>query len=187
VAGLIQASGGNARFVERMDAFFTLSGRYDVGNEPGFLAPYLYIWAGRPDRTQVQIRKILAKNYHSGPSGIPGNDDSGAMGSWYVFGKLGIYPNAAQDVYLIGGPAYKRASIHLANGRIFTIETEGNVTEMPYIASATWDGKPYTRAWFTHEELMRGGTLHFKMSATPTAWGSTEPPPSLSAIMPQWK
>ena len=187
VAGLIQASGGNARFVERMEAFFTLSGRYDVGNEPGFLAPYLYIWAGRPDRTQVQIRKILAKNYHSGPSGIPGNDDSGAMGSWYVFGKLGIYPNAAQDVYLIGGPAYKRASIHLANGRIFTIETEGNVTEMPYIASATWDGKPYTRAWFTHEELMRGGTLHFKMSATPTAWGSTEPPPSLSAIMPQWK
>ena len=90
VAGLIDASGGKARFVERMDAFFDLPERYDVGNEPGFLAPYLYIWAGRPDRTQIQIRTILAKNYHSGPKGIPGNDDSGAMGSWYVFGMMCI-------------------------------------------------------------------------------------------------
>jgi predicted alpha-1,2-mannosidase len=182
VAALIDASGGNARFVERMDAFFDLPDRYDVGNEPGFLAPYLYIWAGRPDRTQVQIRAILAKNYHSGPKGLPGNDDSGAMSSWYAFGKMGFYPNAAQDVYLIGSPAYNRVSIHLPNGRTFVIETEGNAPDKPYIASATWNGKPYTRAWFTHEELMQGGTLHFKMSATPTHWGADEPPPSLSTM-----
>ena len=180
VAGLIEASGGNARFVERMDAFFDLPGRYDVGNEPGFLAPYLYIWAGRPDRTQFQIRDILAKNYHSGQKGLPGNDDSGAMSSWYAFGKMGFYPVAAQDVYVIGSPAFKRVSIHLSNGRTFAIETENNAPDRPYIASATWNGKPYQRAWFTHEELMQGGTLHLRMSATPTHWGSDEPPPSLS-------
>jgi predicted alpha-1,2-mannosidase len=180
VAGLIGASGGNARFVERMDAFFSLPDRYDVGNEPGFLAPYLYIYAGRPDRTQFQIRDILAKNYHSGPKGLPGNDDSGAMSSWYVFGKMGFYPVAAQDVYLIGSPAFNRVSIHLPNGRTFTIEAEGNGPDKPYIASAAWNGKPYTRSWFTHEELMQGGTLRFKMSATPTQWGAAEPPPSLS-------
>lgn len=181
VSGLIAMSGGNARFVARMDAFFDLPGRYDVGNEPGFLAPYLYIWAGRPDRTQFQIRRILTASYHSGPSGLPGNDDSGAMSSWYVFGKLGFYPNAAQDVYLIGSPAFKRASIHLPNGRTFTVETEGNAPDKPYIASATWSGRPFNRAWFTHEELMQGGILRFVMSTTPTHWADTAPPPSLSS------
>jgi predicted alpha-1,2-mannosidase len=180
VAGLIAASGGKEKFVERMDAFFSLKDRYDVGNEPGFLAPYLYIWAGRPDRTQTQIRAIIAKNYNSSRSGIPGNDDSGAMGSWFAFGKIGFYPNAAQDVYLIGSPAYGKVTFHLANGRSFIVEAEGNAADKPYIASATWDGKPYTRAWFTHEQLMRGGTLHLVMSATPTQWGASDPPPSMS-------
>lgn len=164
-----------------MDAFFALPGRYDVGNEPGFMAPYPYLWAGRPDRTQLQIRTILASSFHSGPKGLPGNDDSGAMSSWYVFGKLGFYPIAAQDLYLIGSPAYRRVSIHLHNGRTFVIEAENNGTGTPYIASATWNGKPFTRAWFTHEELMQGGTLFLRMSATPTRWGTEEPPPSLSS------
>jgi putative alpha-1,2-mannosidase len=72
VAGLIAASGGNEIFVKRMNAFFDLLKRYDVGNEPGFLAPYLYIWAGHPEETQRHIRSILAKSYHSGTKGLPG-------------------------------------------------------------------------------------------------------------------
>lgn len=180
VEGLIRASGGAERFVERMDAFFDLSGRYDVGNEPGFLAPYLYLWAGRPDHTQSRVRSILAQSYHSGPRGLPGNDDSGAMSSWYVFGKLGFYPNAAQDVYLIGSPAFRQATIHLPNGHTFVIETEGNSPSTPYIANATWNGRPYARTWFTHEQLMQGGTLQLTMSSTPAHWGAAEPPPSMT-------
>jgi predicted alpha-1,2-mannosidase len=179
VAGLIEASGGRDRFIERMDAFFKLPGVYDVGNEPGFLAPYLYLWAGRPDRTQSLIREIVTKNYHSGPKGLPGNDDSGAMSSWYAFGKMGFYPVAAQDLYLIGSPAFASATLHLANGRHFTVETVGNSTVNPYIASATWNGQPWQQAWFTHEQLMQGGTLRLTMSANPTAWGADAPPPSM--------
>ena len=184
VAGLIQASSGRARFVERMDAFFELPDRYDVGNEPGFLAPYLYLWAGRPDRTQSRIRAILAASFHSGPKGLPGNDDSGAMSSWYAFGKMGFYPNAAQDVYLIGSPAFRRVTLHLANGRQFIIATEGDPASTPYIARATWNGRPFERTWFTHEELMRGGTLVFTLSATPGDWGAKAPPPSMSDAKP---
>jgi predicted alpha-1,2-mannosidase len=180
VAGLIRASGGNARFVERLDTFFSLPDGYDVGNEPGFLSPYLFVWAGRPDRTQYWIRTILAKSYHSGPTGLPGNDDSGAMSSWYAFGRLGFYPNAAQDEYLIGSPAFQWVQIHLANGKLFTIEALGASPEKPYIQSATWNGKPYERAWFTHEQLMQGGTLRFVMSSKPSSWALSEPPPSIS-------
>jgi predicted alpha-1,2-mannosidase len=180
VAGLIEASGGRDRFVKRMEAFFDLPGRYDVGNEPGFLAPYLYLWAGRPDLTQQRIRSILAQNYHTGAKGLPGNDDSGAMSSWYAFGKMGFYPNAAQDVYIIGSPAYDRVTIHLPNRRDFVVEAEGNAKDKPYVVSATWNGRPYSKTWFTHSELMQGGILHLKMSATPTHWGADEPPPSMS-------
>ncbi len=71
VAGLIAKSGGPETFVRRLDAFFDVPGRYDVGNEPGFLAPYLYIWAGRPDKTDARVRQIIAASYHSGQAAFP--------------------------------------------------------------------------------------------------------------------
>ncbi len=182
VEGLIRACGGAQRFVERMDAFFALPDRFDVSNEPGFLAPYLYLWAGRPDQTQKLIRQILAQDYDSGRKGLPGNDDSGAMSSWYIFGKLGFYPNAAQDVYLIGSPAFRRVTIQFANGKSLDIETEAESLSAPYIASATWNGSPYSRTWFTHEQLLQGGTLRFVMSSKPTNWGAAEPPPSMTHL-----
>ena len=98
-------SGGAQTFVDRLDAFFRVPDRYDVGNEPGFLAPYLYNWAGRPDKTAEHVRAIIAK-LPCGPEGLPGNDDSGAMSSWFAFGQIGIFPNAGQDFYLIGSPAF---------------------------------------------------------------------------------
>jgi predicted alpha-1,2-mannosidase len=178
VARLIERSGGNDMFVKRMDAFFAVPGRYDVTNEPGFLSPYLYIWAGRQDRTADQVRTILANSFHSGPKGLPGNDDSGAMSSWYAFGKMGFYPNAGQDVYLIGSPAFPEMSIHLANGKTFTIEAKNVSTENRYIVHAEWNGRPYSKAWIRNEDIMQGGRLVLTMSAQPSFWATGDPPPS---------
>jgi predicted alpha-1,2-mannosidase len=183
VARLIERSGGNDTFVRRMDAFFAVPGRYDVTNEPGFLSPYLYIWASRQDRTADQIRAILANSFHSGPKGLPGNDDSGAMSSWYAFGKMGFYPNAGQDVYLIGSPAFPEMSIHLANGKTFTIEAKNVTTRNKYVAHAEWNGRPYTKAWFRNEDIMRGGRLVLTMSAQPSLWATGDLPPASSDIL----
>jgi len=180
VAGLIRKSGGNETFVKRLNAFFDVPGRYDVGNEPGFLAPYLYIWAGRQDKTAERIREIIAKNYHTGREGIPGNDDSGAMGSWYAFGVIGIFPNAGQDVYLIGSPAIPQTTLHLINGKTFTIEARNVSSENKYVQSAQWNGKSYNQAWFRHEDILRGGTLVLVMGAKPGTWPDGPVPPSSS-------
>jgi putative alpha-1,2-mannosidase len=167
--------------VQRLDAFFAGKGRYDVGNEPGFLSPYLYIWAGRQDKTSDRVQEIIARSYHTGRSGIPGNDDSGAMSSWYVFGAMGIFPNAGQDVYLIGHPSFPEVVLHLAGGKTFVIEAKNLSPTNSYIIAATLNGQPLDRAWFRHEDLVTGGRLVLTMAAKPGSWPSGDAPPSLSS------
>jgi predicted alpha-1,2-mannosidase len=180
VAGLIQKAGGRETFVQRLDAFFDVPGRYDVGNEPGFLAPYLYIWAGRYDKTAERVREIIDKNFHAGRKGIPGNDDSGAMGSWYAFGVMGIFPNAGQDVYLIGSPSIPETIFHLGNGKTFVIVATNASRENKYVQAAEWNGTSYRKAWFRHEDVLRGGRLVLTMGSKPSAWPNGHPPPSAS-------
>ena len=178
VAGMIEKSGGPETFVRRLDAFFDVPGRYDVGNEPGFLAPYLYIWAGRPDKTDARVRQIIAASYHAGPDGLPGNDDSGAMSSWYAFGQIGIFPNAGQDVYLIGSPAYPQTTLHLAGGKDFVIVARNLSADNIYVTAATLNGQPLDRAWLRHREIAAGGHLILTMASAPSHWAQHNPPPS---------
>ena len=182
--GLIEIVGGKDAFEKRLDLFFALGPRgryrYDVGNEPGFLTPYLYNWIGEQSSTAKTIRGILTASYHTGPAGLPGNDDSGAMGSFLVFNQLGFFPVAAQNVYLIGSPTFPRSTITLGNGKTFSIVADNTSPTNVYIAKAMWNGKPYERSWFTHDQLMAGGELKLTMTATPTHWDVGAPPPSMS-------
>ncbi len=184
VRSLIQIAGGASGFKKRLDLFFApgaaLRYRYDVGNEPGFLAPYLYNWIGDQSSTAKTIRAILTASYHTGPDGLPGNDDSGAMGSFLVFNQLGFFPVAAQSFYLIGSPTFPRSSINLENGKTFSIVAENCSPTYVYIAKAMWNGKPYKRSWFTHDQLMAGGELRLTMTDKPTQWDTGTAPPSMS-------
>jgi len=184
IRGLIQIAGGASDFKKRLDLFFAPGDaqryRYDVGNEPGFLAPYLYNWIGEQSSTAKTIRAILPASYHTGPDGLPGNDDSGAMGSFLVFNQMGFFPVAAQNFYLIGSPIFPRSSINLGNGKTFSIVAEHCSPKNVYIARATWNGRPYERSWFTHDQLMAGGELRLTMTDKPAHWDTGPPPPSMS-------
>lgn len=184
VRGLVQTAGGPSAFKKRLDLFFVADVpgryRYDVGNEPGFLSPYLYNWIGDQSSTAKTIRAILPASYHTGLGGLPGNDDSGAMGSFLVFNQLGFFPVAAQDFYLIGSPTFPRSSILLANGKTFSVVAENSSPKNVYIAKATWNGRPYIRSWFTHDQLMAGGELKLTMTDKPTHWDTGSAPPSMS-------
>lgn len=178
VAGLIELCGGRDKFVQRLDASFDVPERYDVGNEPGFLSPYLYIWAGRQDRTAERIRSIVSANFHFGKEGMAFNDDSGAMSSWYAFAQIGIFPNAGQDVYLIGSPSIPQTTIHLGRGKDFVIVARDVSEKNKYVVAATLNGKPLNRAWFRHAEIANGARLELTMAAKPARWATGEEPPS---------
>lgn len=179
VKTLIGKCGGNERFVARLDTFFNKK-YYNIWNEPGFLTPCLYNYAGRQDKTAYMVDKIIKQNYNTSRKGVPGNDDSGSMASWYAFHAMGFFPNAGQDVYLISKPTFEKTTINLENGKQFTIIAKKLTDKNIYIQSATLNGKPYAKNWFTHKEILNGGVFEFEMGSKPTSWGSKDLPPSMN-------
>lgn len=183
---IIELSGGDKAFVERLDHTF-LRRHFDITNEPGFLVPVMYNWAGRPDKTADVVSLYLEKAFTDTRAGIPGNDDSGAMSSWFIFQTLGFYPNAGQEIYLISTPSIPDASIHLGNGKIFRIVAKNLDHEglNRYVQSATLNGVELKTSWFRHSQIKDGGTLVLTMGSAPSKWGTTDPPPSMSdAVSP---
>jgi predicted alpha-1,2-mannosidase len=178
---LIEIAGGNEAFIRRLDWTF-LRGHFDVTNEPGFLLPVLYNYAGRPDKTEDIVHLILEKAFTDSRGGIPGNDDSGAMSSWLIFSTLGIFPIAGQDVYLISTPSIPDASLDLGNGkklRIIAKNLDGNGLNR-YVQSATLNGVDLPTSWFRHTQIKDGATLVLTLGSAPSAWGKIPPPPSMS-------
>jgi predicted alpha-1,2-mannosidase len=178
---LIEMAGGDEAFVHRLDWTF-LRRHFDVTNEPGFLLPVLYNYAGRPDKTADIVHLTLEKSFMDNRAGIPGNDDSGAMSSWLIFSTLGLFPVAGQDVYLVSTPSIPDASLTLGNGKklhIIAKNLDGQGLNR-YVQSATLNGVDLPNAWFRHAQIKDGATLILTMGSTPSGWGRAVPPPSMS-------
>jgi len=177
VPGLIKKFGGDQAFVRFLDRLFARN-RYDPSNEPDLLAPYLYLHAGRPDRTADQTRRLLADSYHASPDGLPGNDDAGAMSAWYLWTALGLFPNPGQDWYYLTSPLFERAVLRLADDRTLTISAPGASDTNRYVQSVQFGGTPVSGPWIRHADLVRGGELTFRLGRTPSGWGVGNRPPS---------
>ena len=54
-------------------------------------------------------------------------------------------------------------AIELGAGKRLVFEARRQSPANPYIQSATWNGKPYTKAWFRHADITGGGTFVFEM------------------------
>ncbi len=176
VPELIAKCGGSEAFVKRLE--FACSNRLvEQWNEPAFLTLRLFTWAGRPDLTSQWVRKTMSQ--WGLKRGYPGNEDSGAMSSWYVFSALGFFPVAGQDLYIVNGALFPQARIDLGDGRKLTITATNAGPQYPYVQSATLNGVSLDRAWFHHAEIASGGTLAFTMGATPSDWGKAKPPPPM--------
>ncbi|MCS7004987.1 MAG: GH92 family glycosyl hydrolase [Cytophagales bacterium] len=174
---LVQKHGGNQKFVNFLDKIFDEE-HYEIGNEPGFLTAYLYNYALRPDKTAERVRQLLQK-FYLGRSGLPGDDDSGAISSWFSWSAIGLIPVAGQSLYLIGSPLFFKTIIQLENDKTFTIIANNVSHERKYIKSVKLNNKSYQYSWLTHEQILKGGVLEIEMSDIPDSeWGKTVPPPS---------
>ena len=78
--------------VEEMAAGYALNRFEGLNNEPDMEAPWAYHYAGRPDRTAEVVHAAVQNQFGIGRGGLPGNDDSGGLSSWYVWASLGPVP-----------------------------------------------------------------------------------------------
>jgi len=182
-ASLIQLMGGKKKFTHYLDTLFTMHlpdkffaeteditrdgiiGGYVHGNEPSHHIAYLYNWTDEPWKTQQTVRMILKNQYHTGADGLGGNDDTGQMSAWYIFSTIGFYPVApGSDVYQIGSPAVNAATMHLENGKTFSIVAKNQSDKNVYVQKIELNGKPLNRLYISHSEIMNGGKLVFYMT-----------------------
>jgi predicted alpha-1,2-mannosidase len=163
------------------------------GNQPNMQAAWLFNYSGKPWLTQNYTREIMDRYYGSTAyHGWLGDEDEGQMGAWFVMSAMGLFETeggtSAKPFYEIGSPLFEKATINLDptyySGKTFTIEAHNVSAKNRYIQSAILDGKPWTKTWFYHSDLVDGGSLVLEMGPEPNkAWGSKpeDAPPSMSA------
>ncbi|WP_051614641.1 GH92 family glycosyl hydrolase [Phyllobacterium sp. UNC302MFCol5.2] len=154
-----------------------------MGNQPGFLVPWLYNWTSQPYKTQALVRRVLDELFAASPSGLPGSDDEGAMSSLYIWGALGLYPEIpAVPGFAINSPIFPEARIKLGSGKIVTIAADK--TPLKYIQKLTVNGAAHDSPWIDFDKLSSGARLEFTLSDKPSCWGSNPPaallPPSFA-------
>jgi len=193
IKGLIGLIGGKEKFESRLDQLFRepigmskyqfwakfpdasgLIGQFSMGNEPSFSIPYLYNFTNSPWKTQKKIRLILDTWYKDNIFGIPGDEDGGGMSAFVVFSSMGFYPiTPGSPYYTIGSPLFSKVSIHLENGKVFTLIAKNCSVKNKYIQAAKLNGKPLQSTLFSHTDLMNGGLLELEMGALPNrTWGT---------------
>ena len=183
LAGLVGIIGGKAEAEKRLDEFFDrLDAGYNdawfaSGNEPSFHIPWVYNWIGRPYKAQEVINRVLNEQYSSKIDGLPGNDDLGTMGAWYVFACIGLYPEIpGVGGFTVNTPIFSLVKVHLKKGDIVI---KGGSEKNIYIHSMKLNGKPYDSTWIDWDELSNGATIDYGTSSKPdTKWGTKILPPS---------
>lgn len=80
-----------------------------------------------------------------------------------------------RHAYCRCAPRFRKATLHLENGRTLTIDAPANSKTNLYVQGVSLNGKPIERTFVTHEELMAGGVLHFDMGPTPNRHWATGP------------
>ena len=199
VEGLIGLMGGREAFVAKLDSVFSVPpvfdysyygsviheiremqimnmGNYAHGNQPIQHMIYLYNYAGEPWKTQYHVREVLDKLYNYTPDGYCGDEDNGQTSAWYVFSALGFYPvTPGSGEYVLGSPLFDRVTLSLENGKRFVVESHGNSPKDVYVGKVKLFGKEMGKNFITHEQIMKGGQLLFRMDSSPDRSRGTEP------------
>jgi len=187
IPGLIELMGGQDKFEAELDQLFreglgssraafyhkfpdmtALIGQFSMGNQCSFQIPYLFNYTKNPWKTQKWTRFILDVYFKDNVLGVAGDEDGGSMSSVVVFASMGFFPvQPGLPMYTITSPVFSKVTIDLHNGKTFTLIAKGSSKTKKYIQSAMMNGKKLDKLWFSHDDLINGGTLVLEMGDMP--------------------
>jgi predicted alpha-1,2-mannosidase len=187
IEGLIELMGGKDVFEKELDQYFReglgssraafyakfpdmtgLIGQFSMGNQCSFQIPFLFNYTNNPWKTQKWTRFILDVYFKDTVLGVPGDEDGGSMSSVVVFAAMGFFPvKPGSPMYTITSPLFSKITIDLPNGKAFTLIAAGCSKTKKYIQSAKMNGKKLDKLWFSHQDLINGGTLVLEMGEMP--------------------
>jgi hypothetical protein len=188
MAGLIAAMGGSDVAIPRLDTYFTQNNAgpnlpYQwAGNEVDLSVPWVYDYLGQPWKTQAQVRDAEQQLYPPTTGGLPGNDDLGAMSSWFVWAALGLYPVTPGTTDLaLDSPLFQRAVVSLGDGKKIEVNAPAAADDAPYVTGVRLNGAADSSTALPTSFATSGGQLDFSLSTQPdTTWGTAvkDAPPS---------
>lgn len=206
VNGLMDLMGGKEELLDALRYLFGEhapdNGRamlHNAANEVELHSPYLFNFAGRPDKTQYWVRQIYTgetwntgyasgpvkeKMYKLSPKGYleTMDDDTGTMAMMFVSAAMGIFPMTPGDTtFQIGSPFFEKVSLDVGNNKTFTIVANNVSPDNMYIQSAKLNGKSHDRTWIDYSEITRGGVLEFNMGDQPSTWAQNGVPAKSSS------
>ena len=189
IQGLIDLMGGDNRFVALLDSVFVVPpvyddsyygyriheilemqvmnmGNYAHGNQPIQHMIYLYNYAGQPWKAQQHVRNVMNRLYTPAPDGYCGDEDNGQTSAWYVLSALGFYSVCpGSDEYVLGAPLFKKATLHLENGKRLVF-SPNNSDKNIYIIKMRLNGKEVFAQFSYLSGFNKGGRIKFDMAAS---------------------
>ena len=181
----MQAMGGHAYVAEQLELMLTQPASFHVGsygreihemsemaavqfgqyaqsNQPVHHVLYLFALAGRPDRLQYWVRRVMTELYT--PNVFPGDEDTGSMSAWFLMSAMGFYPFCpGKAEYVLGSPLFDRVTLQVADGAKTVIEAQNNGTENVYTQSIKLNGNVLNDGRIRHSDIRRGARLEFSM------------------------
>ncbi|KAK7027970.1 hypothetical protein VNI00_015053 [Paramarasmius palmivorus] len=165
-AKLLDLQGGKESFVKRLDFIFE-NDYFESTNEPSQQMPFMYHYANQPGLSTQRSRQVIAQDFNTTINGLPGNDDSGAMGSYVVFYLLGLYPLPGTTQFLLSSPYFREVSFSIpvlnttttikANG--FQGNPEDGTGGTVFVKSVTVNGQAYKSNCFLDWDVFMNGSL----------------------------
>ncbi|MBQ3888516.1 MAG: glycoside hydrolase family 92 protein, partial [Clostridia bacterium] len=132
-------------------------------NESDMEAPFAYLYVGRPDRTAEIIHGGMTYMFTTGEGGLPGNNDSGGLSSYFVWCALGLFPIPGADYVLLTAPVYDGATVTLANGRTLQVTVDRPSADAVFLKTARFNGKTVENDRLALASLLEGGELVFEL------------------------
>jgi predicted alpha-1,2-mannosidase len=134
-------------------------GQYSHSNQPVHWFLYMFTLAGRRDRTQYWVHRVLNELYT--PHNFPGDEDTGSMSAWYILSSMGFYSLCpGKPDWVLGAPLFEQIEVKFPDGREIRIDAR-SAKPGTFLDRVTLNGEEVRGTSIPHSAFLKNAYLTF--------------------------